>query len=466
MSRTVELHRTFLSFIRAPREGGVGAYTALVIEFYGALESVCEWEKLFRMFLCIYPMMVMLRLFKSFSAQPRLAMVTETMKEAYQDMLHFSLVFLGVSVCLCLNAVLLFGQDHEEFATFSRALHSCFRMMFGDWDWQPMEEVWRIMAMLWFWLFMLLLVFILLNMLLAIVMDNYMNVKKRSSSAITLGDQIQSMWRRRKQTLRKERVKLTDILQWFTEDADQAEEKVMESARLITPTFLMDNVRNIPMDQALRTLKNAEKQHRKATEDEFKLEDAVAPLDRISANTRLIRDGLYYAFDRADYYDTGPEGEPQPEEEQEAEAPLGSGDNGKPSGDGDPLVTDGVLDFVTAEVQRLSSETASVLAQSVKRLDRRQTRIEHRQVDMASSVREMHAALLNLQSDASSLANRLQKICHDQAQAQSQVSTWRRGLANCKVMPSCMDLYTADAQEALLPNVHQSVLGRGSLTTA
>ena len=31
-----------------------------------------------------------------------------------QDMLHFSLAFLAVCVCLCLQSVLIFGRDVEE----------------------------------------------------------------------------------------------------------------------------------------------------------------------------------------------------------------------------------------------------------------------------------------------------------------------------------------------------------------
>ena len=162
---------------------------ALVAAFFQALEVTSAEEKRFRLILCFYPMLLLLRLFKSFAAQPRLAVVTDTIKLASQDLLHFGLVSAAVIACLCLNAVLLFGRDVEAFGNLPRSLHSSFRMLFGDWEWAPMEEVSRSGAYLWFTIFMVLVAIILLNMLLAIILDNYMDVKRVSASAQSLGEQ-------------------------------------------------------------------------------------------------------------------------------------------------------------------------------------------------------------------------------------------------------------------------------------
>merc|ERR1719265_1498509 len=125
----------------------------------------------------------MLRLFKSFAAQPRMAVVTETIRRGWQDIVHFLIIFLSVFSCLTLDAVLLFGQDLEEFATFPRALHSCFRLMFGDWDYKAMEKVGRVSAGVWFWIFMFMIVMVMFNVLLAIVIETYTNVKQSAQNA-------------------------------------------------------------------------------------------------------------------------------------------------------------------------------------------------------------------------------------------------------------------------------------------
>ena len=44
-------------------------------------------------------------------------MVTKTLTAASQDLLHFSIVMVSVYVCLAVAAVVLFGEDVEEFST-------------------------------------------------------------------------------------------------------------------------------------------------------------------------------------------------------------------------------------------------------------------------------------------------------------------------------------------------------------
>merc|ERR1711959_852815 len=141
----------------------------------------------------------MLRLFKSFAAQPRLAVVTETISHGFKDLAHFGIIFASVFSCLCLDAVLLFGQDLEAFATFPRSLHSCFRLMFGDWDWKSMERVGRVSAGVWFWIFMFMIVMVMFNVLLAIIIETYTNVKQNAQNAESLFTTMASMYRRRKQ---------------------------------------------------------------------------------------------------------------------------------------------------------------------------------------------------------------------------------------------------------------------------
>mmetsp|Transcript_98658 Transcript_98658/g.307680 ORF Transcript_98658/g.307680 Transcript_98658/m.307680 type:complete len:83 (-) Transcript_98658:35-283(-) len=76
---------------------------------------------------------------------------------------------------------------------------------------------------------------------------------------------------------------------------------------------------------------------------------------------------------------------------------------------------------------------------------------------MTTSIREMQAALLNLLSEASSLANRLQRLCFHQAHTDQQASAWRKGL-NCTLVPACMEVGTADAKE-VLPGASRSAYG-------
>merc|ERR1719362_553906 len=223
---------------------------------------------------------------------------------------------------------------------------------------------------------MLLIVIILLNMLLAIVMDNYMNVKQRSSGAITLGGQMRHMWRRYKQSRRKERVRLSDIEDWFKQDAEGDEKAMASSNRTITPNFLVENVPNMPMSQALRTLNNAIEEDKRNNSQPWMLEDAQDILTTIRDNTDLIRKGLLYTFDRVDYYDTQEQEQEMGEQEQDQRTLA---ERQAHAAAHDQAASGGVHDFVQGELDHLRAEVTTVMENSFRIIERRQGHIEQRQ---------------------------------------------------------------------------------------
>jgi len=461
-SSNAATHRSFQKLVQADLDPDLSrqAYLPLVEAFYADFEVTLTFERYFRLMLCTYPMMVMLRLFKSFAAQARLAVVTDTLEFAAQDLVHFFVVFFATFFCLCLTSVLFFGQDLEEFATVPRATHTCFRMMFGDWEWDSMAKVRRNVAMLWFAIFNVLMVMILLNMLLAIIMENYMKVKQKISDpalAPSLRRQTQELYRRRQQYKAGQRVRLNDIYDAFLALHDGNEKDMLRCTRDITPSFLIDIVTGINLTQAERTMNNAIEQHRKETTKAFELQDLrtreqdelgnekPSTLERLDDASRKVRDGLLYLHDRVAFYDTviSEGGLTKSASSAMAEAAAANA-----QAKGESAVSREVLDFIASEVGRLNYETATILGQTVRRVDLRQRHIESRQADMEDSVREMHQTLLNLQSEASSLANKLQRLQHDHVK-NMQGSAWRRGLP-AGVVP-CFSTCGPDAMEGPLP---------------
>merc|ERR1712000_165874 len=96
-------------------------------------------------------------------------------------------------------------------------------------------------------------------------------------------------------------------------------------------------------------------------------------------------------------------------------------------------------DTVNNEVGRLSAETASILAQTVKRVERRQSRCEQRQGEMLGAIREMSQNLQRLQSEASSLVNRLQRHSYERG----RITDAKRGGRSGTVMPGCLSTVPA-----------------------
>jgi len=320
---------------------------------------------------------------------------------------------------------------------------------------------------MWFSGFMLLMVMILLNMLLAIIMENYMKVKQKISDpslAPSLAKQMQEMWRRRQQFKAGQRVRLNDIYDAFMQLHGGSENDMLKSNRVLTPTFLLDTVPNLKRTQAERTMKNAAEEYRKANTKEFQIEDLRlkqqdangkeinAPLERLDDITRRVRDTLLYLQDRIAFYDTVVRHDASTPKDDMTMA-MAEAAAARAKNTTDTAVSDEVLEFVSAEVGRLNYETASILGQTVRRVDLRQKHIESRQADMEDSVREMHQTLLNLQSEASSLANKLQRVHSTEAQAPSG-SAWRRGVA-AGVVPPCLANCSPGADEGAIPGMRQ-----------
>jgi hypothetical protein len=150
------------------------------------------------MVMAAYPLIIILRLFKAYSAQPRLAMVTKTLETAGQELVEFGLVFMSVFITFTISGVVLFGREVNSFATMPRAVFASFRMLIGDLMWDETSQVGKGFAFAWIALFMIMNVMLLLNMLLAIIMKHYVQAKDQSRNAQTLWSeaaQVFSRWR-------------------------------------------------------------------------------------------------------------------------------------------------------------------------------------------------------------------------------------------------------------------------------
>lgn len=273
-------------------------YTKLTVSFFEVAEVMVLAEKSFRRSLCIYPIVVMIRLFKSFAAQPRLALVTATLYRAKIDIFHFFIVFFSVYMCMMVNSVLFFGQDIEDFSTFWRAMHTCFLAMFGDWDWETMREIGDLRGGIWFWLFAVIMVLILLNMLLAIVMDAYTAEKEKVADAISLPMQVQAQWRRWRQSYTGQRIRLNEVLSILTKAASDGESELLNSTAKVTASSLMEKVPKMQTKQATRQVESA-LAFKKAEESQDITEEDVLELikdlgNQIQARQLVIYDDVHH----------------------------------------------------------------------------------------------------------------------------------------------------------------------------
>ena len=107
--------------------------------------------------LAMYPFVIAMRLFKAFAAQPRLSLVTETLKIAAVDILHFFVVFAAIFSALSAVGMCLFGYHDEDFSTFGRASITSFQVLLGEYDWKSLRNVGLLYANVWVVIFNVLI---------------------------------------------------------------------------------------------------------------------------------------------------------------------------------------------------------------------------------------------------------------------------------------------------------------------
>jgi len=172
------------------------AYQSAVKAYVDALEVTVQTGHLLKLWIFAYPFVIIARLFKAYSVQPRLAVMTSTISRAAKDLVHFLIVVASVFLTFVVAGCILFGREVRSFGTFPRAMFACFRMLLGDLMWDELREVGVTEAAIWLSLFIVLVVMVLLNMLLAIIMDHYQEQSKDAMDRLTLWGEARKEVRR------------------------------------------------------------------------------------------------------------------------------------------------------------------------------------------------------------------------------------------------------------------------------
>jgi len=192
-----------------------GCPSAACEEYYSALfarvEDAGQFVMHTKVFNAVVPLIIMLRMFKAFSAQPRLALVTETLRKAWTNLAHYLIVFGAIFASYACMGVAFFGRQSSSFATLDRAIPTMFLMMLGGFDFADLEISGRGYAFFFFATFMFLIVLVMLSMLIAIIMDVYVEVKAISKSSESLFLEAKNTVRRGIQNWQKKRISLHKI---------------------------------------------------------------------------------------------------------------------------------------------------------------------------------------------------------------------------------------------------------------
>ena len=168
-------------------------YNSQVALYTQALEDVVHYIHKLKLVMAAYPLIVVLRVFKAFKAQPRLALLTQTLAAAGADLMHFLLVYSSLLLTLTIVGFSLFGRKILDFSSFMGSLNTVFRVMFGDFNWDGMQNVGQIEAFLWLSCTIIVMNLLMTIMVLVIVADGYTTLRKMNLYAETVPEEIMHM---------------------------------------------------------------------------------------------------------------------------------------------------------------------------------------------------------------------------------------------------------------------------------
>lgn len=189
-------------------------------------------------------MALVFRFFKAFESNMRLQVITDTLRNAMTDLVHFYIVFSCVFAPFAIVSHILFGHDFEELASMTSAMQNSIKLILRDFEWYGdagpvvLNEVLpsglpQVVLFLWFVVFQVVMVVIILNMLLGIIFEHYTRVAKR----LSLYHDAPELWKQVNRYIKFVRetlgfISLDKLLIRLENDQVHAEERVSEESLL------------------------------------------------------------------------------------------------------------------------------------------------------------------------------------------------------------------------------------------
>jgi hypothetical protein len=183
------------------------------------LDDILRNMSLYRGFALINLVVLLMRFFKAFRGQPRLAVITRTFVIAGVDISHFLLVYFSILFAFVASAVFLFGQHVNRYHDWAQACGWCFWSLTGEFFWQEVHEENPTMAIVWWWSFLLVMYLVLTNMLIAMILDAFNTANQEQTSKASMVAQILDII---KTSIDKKKngISAEDLLEYLDDDDD------------------------------------------------------------------------------------------------------------------------------------------------------------------------------------------------------------------------------------------------------
>jgi hypothetical protein len=245
---------------------GADAYSESTDILHAEVGSLASFLMFYRVCICWYTLLIGMRFFQAFRAQPRLAIVTNTVQASLGDIAHFFIVLTLVFLSYAIAGMFLFGHRLLEFSEFHMAINKCFLLMLGNFNYEELAMEFPFTATLWFLTFEVMVVLVMLNMALAIVMDIYTQVAADAENEDTILSQsakyVDNAWHRRKW------IKLQVLVK-------HAQSFEQQKVKLVSKDMLMDEIENLSEEQTNLIMNEVESRSEKLDEKGLSMSDAM-----------------------------------------------------------------------------------------------------------------------------------------------------------------------------------------------
>jgi len=158
-------------------------WTDCLKDIHESAQTYIDFLKMYRTILGYFAMFLIVRFMRVFSMQPKLAMVTNTLYLAWDQVFHHMIIFICLVLGYALSGMIVFGKVEPSFGRLDLAIAYCFTAMLGEFDFVEMTRTdhsfagFIYVSYFWFYSFTILIGFLMLNCLMAIIMDVYVEVK-------------------------------------------------------------------------------------------------------------------------------------------------------------------------------------------------------------------------------------------------------------------------------------------------
>jgi uncharacterized coiled-coil protein SlyX len=178
-------------------QAGESDRSAASAALHDSSDTMVTFLKFFRVVVADAHIVFVAQCFLKLRYQPRLAVVTETLRAASIDLLHFAIVLIPTFLAFAIAGNCMFGRRLEDFCTVIAAVGTCFKITIeNEFKWMELSKEDFYTAMIWTWCFMILIVLLMLNMVLAIIMDVYSDVRLQAGDSETVMENMTFLVRR------------------------------------------------------------------------------------------------------------------------------------------------------------------------------------------------------------------------------------------------------------------------------